>query len=177
MAQGGKRAGAGRPKGKGKYGEPSERLRIPVSLKGGLLRYIEHKGFQLPVYAMKVPMGQAEPSIGDIDYHLDLNELIQHPANTFFHPVKGDSMEPTVTAGDLAMIDSALEAMHGDVVLAYIDGSLTLKRLQRQHGKIWLQSDNPKYPPITLNAESENMVCGVMLVSIRPVSLNHVRKF
>lgn len=193
---GGAREGAGRKKGsvsrkdgdnvialpktrgkKAKFGEPTKPIRIPASMEQSVLHYVENKGFNLPVYAMKVPMGLMKASIDYVDRTLNLNELIKHPDKTFFHPVEGDSMEPTVFAGDLAMIDAAIEPMHGDVVLASIDGGLTLKRYMRLRNRIWLEADNKKYDPIILEAEVENTVCGVMLVSIRPISRNHIRPF
>jgi DNA polymerase V len=172
--RGGARPGSGK---KAKYGEPTKAMRVPVSMEESIVNYVEHKGFNLPVYAMKVPMGPASASIDYVDRTLNLNELIKHPGNTFFHPVEGDSMEPTVFAGDLAMIDAAIEAMHGDVVLASIDGNLTLKRLIKIKGRVLLEADNTKYAPIILNAELDNSICGVMLVAIRPISTNHIKPF
>jgi DNA polymerase V len=174
----GKRGGARPGSGpKSKYGEPTKALRIPASMEQSVMNYVEHKGFNLPVYAMKVPMGLMKASIDYVDRTLNLNELIRHPDKTFFHPVEGDSMEPTVFAGDLAMIDGGIEAMHGDVVLASIDGNLALKRLVKLRNRVWLESDNKKYDPIILDAELENIICGVMLVSIRPISTNHIKSF
>lgn len=172
--RGGARPGSGP---KRKYGEPTKPVRIPASMEESVMNYVEHKGFNLPVYAMRVPMGLMKASVDYVDRTLNLNELIRHPDKTFFHPVEGDSMEPTVFAGDLAMIDAAIEAMHGDVVLASVDGNLALKRLVKLRGRTWLESDNRKYDPIILDAELENIVCGVMLVSIRPVSTNHIKPF
>ena len=193
---GGTRQGAGRKKGsvarndgtraipspkqrgkKAKFGEPSKPMRIPASMEQSVLNYVENKGFNLPVFAMKVPMGLMKESIDYVDRTLNMNELIRHPDQTYFHPVEGDSMEPTVFAGDLAMIDSAIEAMHGDVVLAYVDGGLTLKRFMKLRSRVWLEADNKKYDPIILDANLENMVCGVMLISIRPISKNHIKPF
>lgn len=172
--RGGARPGSGP---KAKYREPTKPVRIPLSMEASVMNYVEHKGFNLPVYAMRVPMGLMKDSVDYTDRTLNLNELIRHPEKTFFHPVEGDSMEPTVFAGDLAMIDAGLEAMHGDVVLASIDGNLALKRLIKLRGRVWLESDNKKYDPIILNPDVENMVCGVMLVSIRPISTNHIKHF
>lgn len=173
-ARGGARAGSG---AKSKYGEPTKTMRIPESMQQSIMHYIEHKGFNLPVYAMKVPMGLMKASIDYIDRYLNLNDLIKHPDGTFFHPVEGDSMEPTVFAGDLAMIDTKIEAQHGDVVLAVIDGGVTLKRYMKMRSRVWLEADNKKYDPIILNPDVENLVCGVMLLSIRPISTNHIRPF
>ncbi len=172
--RGGARPGSGP---KAKYGEPTKAMRIPASMEESVMNYIDHKGFNLPVYAMRVPMGLMKASVDYVDRTLNLNELIRHPDKTFFHPVEGDSMEPTVFAGDLAMIDAGIEAMHGDVVLASVEGNLALKRLVKLRGRVWLESDNTKYDPIILNADVENIICGVMLISIRPISRNHIKAF
>ncbi len=171
---GGARPGSGP---KYKYGEPTKPMRIPASMEQSIMHYIEHKGFNLPVYAMKVPMGLMKASIDYIERYLNLNDLIRHPDGTFFHPVEGDSMEPTVFAGDLAMIDTKIEPMHGDVVLAVIDGGVTLKRYMKLRSRVWLEPDNKKYDPITLNPDVENLICGVMLLSVRPISTNHIKPF
>jgi DNA polymerase V len=172
--RGGARANSG---AKSKYGEPTKIMRIPESMQQSVINYIEHKGFNLPVYAMKVPMGLMKASIDYIDRYMNLNDLIKHPDGTFFHPVEGDSMEPTVSAGDLAMIDIKIEPQHGDVVLAVIDGGVTLKRYMKLRSRVWLEPDNKKYDPIILDPNIENLVCGVMLLAIRPISTNHIKPF
>lgn len=172
-----KRHGGARPNAGRKRGEPTKTMRIPVSMTQDVMNYVEHKGYNLPVYAMRVPMGLMKASVDYVDRTLNLNELIRHPEQTFFHPVEGDSMEPTVFAGDLAMIDGGVEPMHNDVVLASIDGGLTLKRYMKLRNRVWLEADNKKYDPIILDPSIENIVCGVMLISIRPISTNHIRPF
>lgn len=175
--RGGARPDSGRKPGSGKYGEQTKTVRIPVSMQNDVANFVEHKGFNLPVFAMAVPMGPLKDSVDLVDRMFNMNELIRHPDKTFFHPVEGDSMEPTVFAGDLAMIDAAVEPMNGDVVLASVDGGLTLKRLRKTPNRVWLDADNKKYEPIYLDPELENIICGVMLISIRPISTNHMRAF
>ena len=178
ISMSGQRGGARPNSGKKpKFGEPSKPVRIPASMEESVLNYIENKGFNLPVYAMSVPMGLAKESIDYVDRTMNLNELIRHPDKTFFHPVEGDSMEPTVFAGDLAMIDAGLEALNGDVVLASVDGGLTLKRYMKLRNRVWLEADNKKYDPIILDPNLDNIVCGVMLIAIRPISTNHIKPF
>ena len=41
MAQGGKRAGAGRPKGSNSWGEPTKAVRIPLSRINGVRQFLE----------------------------------------------------------------------------------------------------------------------------------------
>ena len=48
MARGGVRSGAGRPKGQGKYKEPTKPVRIPETMVDQVLEFVENKAFQLP---------------------------------------------------------------------------------------------------------------------------------
>jgi DNA polymerase V len=63
---------------------------------------------------------------------------------------------------DLLVIDRSVEPTHGRVVIAVIDGELTVKRLHRQRGKIILQADNPKYPDLVIAADQELQIWGVV---------------
>jgi DNA polymerase V len=65
---------------------------------------------------------------------LDLNRhLIKHPAATFFVRVAGDSMTGArIHSGDLLIVDRSLEATDGNVVVAALDGELTVKRLYKR---------------------------------------------
>ena len=167
---GGARPNSGPKKGFGRYGEETKPMRVPVSLQPEVLRYIENKGFSLPVFASKVPLGSAIPASDDIDRMFNLNELIRHPASTFFHPMDGDSMEPTLFGGDLAMIDSAIEPKNKSVVLAAVDGGLTVKRFIKVGRRIILRPDNPKHNEIEFRSDQDR-ICGVMLISIRPIGI------
>jgi len=119
---------------------------------------------RFPLYACPAPAGFPSPAADHYDKRLDLNEhLILHPEATFFLRVKGDSM---IGAGihdsDLLVIDRSVEPTHGRVVIAVIDGELTVKRLHRQRGKIILQADNPKYPDLVIAADQELQIWGVV---------------
>ena len=45
MPRGGSRIGAGRPKGQGKYKEPTKPIRIPESLISGVMEFVESSGY------------------------------------------------------------------------------------------------------------------------------------
>lgn len=177
MKNGGARPGAGRPKKFKQYEGGTGMLRVPVCLRDELSDYISSNGYRLPVYSQRVPLGPADEAIDEIERHLSLNELLPHPDKTLLHPMQGDSMEPRIMPGDLAVIDTSIEPLNNDVVLALVDGGLTLKRLKKLGRKVWLEADNPRYEPIELNPELENNIRGVMLYAISPISLNHVRRF
>lgn len=55
--------------------------------------------------------------------------------------------------GALLVVDRALEAVDGNVVIAIVSGELTVKRLRRRQGRTWLEAANPKYPAIEVTEE------------------------
>jgi DNA polymerase V len=63
---------------------------------------------------------------------LDLNErLVKRAASTFFMTVTGDSMEALgIHAGDLLVIDSAIDPRPGHILVASVEGELVVKRYE-----------------------------------------------
>lgn len=164
MGHGGRRKGAGRPKGQGRYGEPTKPIRIPVTLVKSILRYIENKGYQLPLYGSKVQAGFPSPADEHIEDQLDLNEhLIKHPAATFFARASGNSMiEAGIYENDLLVVDRSIPPEHGKIVIAAVDGQLTVKRLHKKEGKFLLMPENPDFEPIEVRDDSAVYIWGVV---------------
>ena len=123
IKRGGKRAGAGRPKGGGKYSCATKPIRVPVDMIEQIEGFILGESFELPLYSSLVSAGF--PTAGDdhSDSKLDLNKyLIQRPASTFFVRVSGDSMIGAgIQAGDILRMRS-FSGVHTGTVLK-IDGS------------------------------------------------------
>ena len=94
---------------------------------------------------------------------LDLNEhLVEHPESTFFIRVHSESMAGSgIHDGDLLVVDRALEAGDGDIVVAMVDGALTLKRLSRRNGHVRLLPENPCHRPDALADDPELSIWGV----------------
>lgn len=55
--------------------------------------------------------------------------------------------------GALLVVDRAIEAADGNVVIAVVGGELTVKRLRKRNGRTWLEAANPKYPAIEVTEE------------------------
>lgn len=87
----------------------------------------------LPLYLSPVKAGFPSPADDFIDRKLDLHEyLVHNEAATFFLRAQGDSMTGAgIHDGDLLIVDRSIEASHNKIVIAAIDGELTVKRLQR----------------------------------------------
>jgi len=164
MVSGGKRTGAGRPCGSGKYQEATKAIRVPVSLVEKIAIYAASHGYELPLFGTKVSAGFPSPSDDYMERKLDLNEyLIKHPAATFFVRATGNSM---IGAGihpdDILVVDRSLEAKHGKIVIVAINGELTVKRLSKLDGKVSLMPENAEYPPIDLNENQDIHIWGVV---------------
>ncbi|MDA1089308.1 MAG: translesion error-prone DNA polymerase V autoproteolytic subunit [Proteobacteria bacterium] len=123
----------------------------------------------LPLYAATVQAGFPSPADDYLEGALDLNEhLIRHPAATFFLRVTGESMTGAgIHSGDLLIVDRSRSPGDGDVVIAVIDGELTVKRLHRRRGRIRLLAENPRYPPIEISTGQDLHIWGVVIHTIR----------
>ncbi|NLC45847.1 MAG: translesion error-prone DNA polymerase V autoproteolytic subunit [Firmicutes bacterium] len=125
----------------------------------------------LPIAMTSVPAGFPSPADDYMDKKLDLNEyLIQHPAATFFVRVKGESMiQAGIHSGDILIVDRAIEPDDGKVVIAAIDGELTVKRILKRDGKLYLAAENPDYNLIEVSPEQSFIIWGVVTYVIHKV--------
>jgi DNA polymerase V len=119
---------------------------------------------RLPLYGSRVEAGFPSPADDHLEASLDLNEhLVQHPAATFFARVRGHSM---IGAGihhkDLLIIDRALEPKHDDIVIAVVNGDLTLKRIKVENGRVWLMPENPDFVPLEITDGMDLHIWGVV---------------
>ncbi len=123
----------------------------------------------LPLYLSRVAAGFPSPADDYLDGGLDLNEhLIAHPAATYFARAEGDSMiELGIFTGDLLIIDRAVQAVDGDVVVVAIDGELTIKLLDLAHSR--LLPANKLYRPIEISPESQVDIEGVVIHAVHHV--------
>lgn len=164
MVRGGKRRGAGRPKGSGRYQEPTQAVRVPISDLERVFVYIKNKFFKLPFYQNAVSAGFPSAADEEIEDKLDLNELlIKHPSATFFLKVSGSSMiQAGIHHNDLLIVDRSLEPSHGKIVIASVNGELTVKRLLIQGKKVQLVAENNAYAPIDISEEIDFRIWGVV---------------
>ena len=162
MPRGGSRVGAGRPKGQGKYTEPTKPVRIPVSMVEKVLSFVNLDCYQLPLYSSKVQAGFPSPADDHVDEFLDLNQhLVKHPASTFFVKVSGDSMlNAGIHPGDILVVDKSLSPVNGKIVIAVINGDLTVKRLIKNSLGIFLYPENQKFKPIKVTENT--LIWGVV---------------
>ena len=118
----------------------------------------------LEMCAWKVPAGFPSPAADHTRKRIDLNEhLILNREATFIFRVKGDSMTGIgIYEGDELLVDRSIEARHGNIVLAVLNGDFTVKRLYQRGGVVKLLAENPLYPPIVIKEGEELVIWGVV---------------
>ena len=124
-----------------------------------------------PLFSSHVSAGFPSPADDHVEKSLDLNEhLIQHPEATYFVRAAGESMTGAgIHNGDLLIVDRAIEPVSGNIVIAVIDGELTVKRFHKRNGKLMLLADNPAYKSIAIKAETDCTIWGVVKHVVHPV--------
>jgi len=100
----------------------------------------------------------------------DFNEqLIKTSSTSFFVRVKGDSMiKLGVYHDDVLVVDKSLVARHDDIVIAYVNGEMTIKSLEHKSDEVY-RPKNKAYPASNINKESKLEIMGVVTSVIRNV--------
>lgn len=171
MPRGGKRPGAGRPRGTGKYSESTRAIRVPESMVDRILEFAHSGGFKLPLYGGKVAAGSPAPTDDYIEGMMDLTEhLINDPATTFFVRVTGYSMlNAGIHPDDILVVDRSLTPRHGKIVIAAVEGELTVKRLYQKDNVVRLMPENDEFQPIDIRPDETLHIWGVVTNVIHTV--------
>ena len=96
---------------------------------------------------------------------LDLNEkFVHHPEASYFVRVKGESMIGLgILDGDICLADRQEEISDGHIVVAFVNGGLTVKTLDtstRDKGYLRLLPANPDFKPIIIDANDQFIIQG-----------------
>ncbi len=115
----------------------------------------------VPFAQTAVSAGFPSPADDYIERTLDLNELlVTNPPATFFVRVAGDSMiDAGIRPGDILSVDRSEEACDGAIVIAMINGEMTVKELSL-YPRVRLIAHNKAYPPIELHEDDTFEIFG-----------------
>jgi repressor LexA len=98
--------------------------------------------------------------------------LIARPSKTVFLKVRGDSMaDAGILTGDVAVVETSMHAVHGDVVVAEIDGNFTIKEYRIDRGKPRLAAHGQDRR--SMSAEETLNVIGVVRGIVRSYKPSH----
>lgn len=117
---------------------------------------------------VSVAAGYPSPAQDYFDGRINLNDhLIKDVTSTYIVRVSGHSMEGAgISDGDELIVNRALEPKDGSIVVAVLDGELTIKRLRITPTGVILQAENPDYPDIRVPELGQLTVWGCATVSL-----------
>lgn len=119
----------------------------------------------IPVASMGLSAGFPSPAQDYEENRFDLNQfLVRNPNTSFIFRVVGDSMKDAdIFNGDMLVVDRSIEAQHGNIVVAFVNGERLVKRLCTRGGPLRLEAANPQYPTIVITDVMEMQVWGVVV--------------
>lgn len=143
---------------------------MPLKIKN-IYSFNNKSKLKLPLFTSRIKAGFPSPADDYIEKNLDLNEyLIKHPASTFFLKVEGESMiEAGIHSGDILIVDRAIEPKNNKIIIASLNGELTVKRIKKEKNKLYLIPENNKYDPIEITEEMDFSIWGIVTYVIHPV--------
>ena len=115
-----------------------------------------------------IQCGFPSPAADYIEKGLNLHDLIvKKPSATYFMRAKGDSMiDAGIYPDDFLIIDRSITPQSGHIIVASLNGELTLKRLSFHFGKPILIAENKKYKAITIEPDQDFQVFGVLTYNL-----------
>ena len=122
----------------------------------------------------RVQAGFATWAEDEIEKNLSIDDyLVEHPLGTFLVKVAGESMvEAGILPGDVLVVDRTLTAKNGQIVIAVVDGDLTVKRLVRENGRVALQAENQNFPKVIVPEGAEVEIWGVVVGVVRKMKIS-----
>jgi repressor LexA len=108
-------------------------------------------------HAESVQAGPPTSAPNSVPDTLSIDEhLISYPSKSVLIKVKGDSMiDAGICPGDTVVVERRPSANVGDIVVAFLDNEFTLKRFDREKGRVVLRPENKTYPVIRPKGELE----------------------
>lgn len=122
---------------------------------------------RIPVLG-RIAAGVPLEAVRDIQGEVEISPEMQRRGDLFAFRIKGDSMEPKISDGDVVIARQQEDAEDGQLVVALVNGNdACCKRIKKYKDGIALVSTNPAYPPMYFSqAEIDTVpvqVIGVVL--------------
>ncbi len=139
---------------------------VNLEKKGYLKRLPGHRGIELTIYPPSLSFKEKEirevPLVGRVAAGVptlsfeNIEGYFPFPSEiakegSFFLKAEGESMiEAGILPGDLLLVRPQQTAHNGEIVVALIDGEVTVKRFRKKGRKVLLEPANPKMKPMEM---------------------------
>ena len=110
--------------------------------------FVRNNATAVPVVG-RVTAGMPILAEENLDEYVSIPEVMLGEGEHFILLVRGDSMiEAGILDGDYIVVKRCGEALNGEIVVAMIDDSATVKRFYKEDGRFRLQPENSTMDPI-----------------------------
>ncbi|NTU93992.1 MAG: helix-turn-helix domain-containing protein [Chlorobiaceae bacterium] len=125
---------------------------------------------EVPLYSSAVAAGLPGLASSDVEETIEIPAAWSHGRkNLFAVRVQGESMlDAGIMPGDRLLVETTQTARDLQIVIASIDGEMTVKKLNiGKDGTVRLEPQNNAYEPITITPEMDFRILGVVLAALR----------
>ncbi|HEX7914782.1 transcriptional repressor LexA [Rudaea sp.] len=184
-SHGGARPGAGRKPGSNRYGEPTVPLRVPQSRVAAVRVYLDECAagkrarlaraanddaatsfLTLPLIG-RVAAGEPIGADAQVEREIAIDRHLFRPRPDFLLRVAGMSMRDAgILDRDLIAVHRTGEAHDGQIVVARIDGEITVKEFRRTRSSITLLPANPGFAPIEIDPDTDDFAIEGLYVGV-----------
>lgn len=121
---------------------------------------------ECPKFLAKISCGLFGISDDFIEKYQSLDQLfIKNKFSTFFFEASGDSMEPSIRAGQILIVDKARSDFHNHICIVAYEDRLICKRVLVKENGIILRSDNSKYRDIFVQNQESVVFWGIVIAT------------
>lgn len=111
----------------------------------------EEKSVSVPVVG-KVAAGEPITAIQNIEFYVPVPEQLKRGRELFALRIQGESMiNAGILDGDIVIVHRTPVAENGEIVVAMVEDSATVKRFYKENGHFRLQPENDSYEPIIVD--------------------------
>lgn len=126
-----------------------------IEREAGLNRCIrvvgETSAASVPVLG-RVAAGNPIVAIEDVECYVPVDKRLSRGRELFALRVQGESMiNAGILPGDIIIVNRTPVAENGEIVVALVDDSATVKRFYKENGHFRLQPENDDYEPIIVD--------------------------
>lgn len=115
----------------------------------------------------RVAAGQPILAEAHVEAHLPVVPTLFRPRADYLLRVRGDSMTGAgILDGDLLAVHRSPDASDGAVVVARVDGEVTVKRYRRRGARVTLHAENPAYAPLEVDLGRQDFVLEGLAVGV-----------
>jgi len=146
--------------------------RIPRKTRGIELTSLKLSNLNIIPIIGKVQAGLPIPAFEDVEGTIAVDSLfVRNADSTIALRVKGESMRNAgILPGDVVIVKLNEQIKNNDIVVAFVDGEVTIKRIERKGDTVDLVPENPEFDVITIKSNEERLyILGKVIAVFRRI--------